>query len=222
MGPGSVGTPTPTRPGLGITGDARRLGDFDVGPVDLCLTSPPYMNAVDHRQNPLTGYQTLHGNYRLYLDELAQVGPANADTAHWADSKKDMALRILSSQTVLMAQVDPDDDEIERFVVRRYAYDPARRERRNMIVAAFDNSLEFEAAIHAAAANLRRRRESGEDVDSREHVSGIVLEPGDHRKQQAGRTIKRGATLDAETWDRLGNDLPSGMGVVRFESDPHA
>jgi len=143
-----------------------------------------------------------------------------------AASKRGMALRILSSQTVLMAQVDPYDDEIERFVVHRYAYDPARRERRNMIVAAFDNSLEFEAAIHAAAANLRRRRESGEDVDSQEHVSGIVLKPGYHRKQQGGRIIKRaierGATLDAETWDRLGNDLPPGMAVVRFESDPHA
>ncbi len=131
---------------------------------------------------------------------------------------------MLSSQTVLMAQVDPDDDEIERFVVRRYAYDPARRERRNMIVAAFDNSLEFEAAIHAAAANLRRRRESGEDVDSRERVSGVVLRPGDHRKQQGGRNIKRaikrGATLDAATWDRLGNDLPPGMGVVQLRVRP--
>jgi len=36
-----------------------------------------------------------------------------------------MALQMFSSKTVLMAQVDPDDDEIERFVVRRYAYDPA-------------------------------------------------------------------------------------------------
>jgi len=145
---------------------------------------------------------------------------------YFAASKKGMALRVVSSQTVLMAQVDPYDDEIERFVVHRYAYDPARRERRNMIVAAFDNSLEFEAAIHAAAANLRRRRGSGEDVDSREHVSGVVLRPGDHRQQQVGRiikrAIKRGATLDAGTWDRLADDLPPGMAVVRFESDPHA
>jgi DNA modification methylase len=56
-----------------ITGDARRLADFDIGPVDLCLTSPPYMNSVDHRQNPLTGYQTLDANYWLYLEELAEV-----------------------------------------------------------------------------------------------------------------------------------------------------
>ncbi len=56
-----------------LTGDARRLVDFDIGPVDLCLTSPPYMNAVDHPQNPLTGYQTLDGNYGVYLGELAAV-----------------------------------------------------------------------------------------------------------------------------------------------------
>ncbi len=94
-----------------------------------------------------------------------------------------------------------------------------------MIVAAFDNSLEFEAAIDAAAVDLRRRRESGEAVDTREDVSGIVLEPGYRRKQQGGRIIKRaierGATLDAETWDRLANDLPPGMAVMRFESAPH-
>ena len=56
-----------------ITGDARRLADYSIGPVDLCMTSPPYMSAVDHPQNPLTGYQTLDGDYQLHLDELAKV-----------------------------------------------------------------------------------------------------------------------------------------------------
>jgi len=106
--------------------------------------------------------------------------------------------------------------------VRRYAYDPARRERRHIVAAAFDNSLEFEAAIDAVAANLRRRRESGEDVDPREHVSGTVLEPGYHRKQQGGRIIKhaieRGASLDAETWDRLANG-PSSSPAERWSCD---
>jgi len=63
-----------------ITGDARQLADFDIGPVDLCMTSPPYMNAVDHPQNPLTGYQTLDGDYRLYLTELAEVFRAVGQT----------------------------------------------------------------------------------------------------------------------------------------------
>jgi len=56
-----------------IEGDARRLDEFGIGPVDLCLTSPPYMNAVDHPQNPLTGYTTLDGDYPTYLAELTGV-----------------------------------------------------------------------------------------------------------------------------------------------------
>lgn len=31
------------------------------------------MNAVDHPQNPLTGYRTLDGDYQTYLDELLHV-----------------------------------------------------------------------------------------------------------------------------------------------------
>ncbi|MBJ7610555.1 MAG: hypothetical protein JF887_14190 [Candidatus Dormibacteraeota bacterium] len=42
-----------------------------------------------------------------------------------------------------MATVDPDDDDIERYVVRRYAHDFRRHERRHQIVAAFDNKREF-------------------------------------------------------------------------------
>lgn len=133
---------------------------------------------------------------------------------------------MLHVQTVLMAHVDPNDDAVTRFVVRRYAYDPSRRERRHITVAAFDNPLEYQAAIDAAAAVLQRRRDSGEHVDAREHVSGVVLEPEHHRKQQGGRTIKRaidhGVTLDGEIWDRLANDLPPGMVVIRSESAPDA
>ena len=56
-----------------IEGDARRLGRYGVGPVDLCFTSPPYMNAVDHPENPLTAYTTADGDYQTYLAELGQV-----------------------------------------------------------------------------------------------------------------------------------------------------
>ena len=45
-----------------VEGDARCLTDLLVGvldrPVDLVLTSPPYMTAVGHPENPLTGYAT--------------------------------------------------------------------------------------------------------------------------------------------------------------------
>lgn len=56
-----------------VEGDARRLAEYGIGPVDLCLTSPPYMNAADHPQNPLTGYTTLDGDYGTYLGELGGV-----------------------------------------------------------------------------------------------------------------------------------------------------
>ena len=127
------------------------------------------------------------------------------------------------AETGPMAQVDPDDDGIERFVVHRYAYDPERRQRRHIVVVAFDNPLEFETAINAIAADLRRRRGAGEDVDPGEHIGGTVLEPGHHRKQQGGRMIRHaiehGVSLDAATWDRLASDLPSGTVVMRFESN---
>jgi DNA modification methylase len=56
-----------------ITGDARQLGSLVGGPVDLCLTSPPYMTANGHPQNPLTGYTTADGDYHTYLAELTAV-----------------------------------------------------------------------------------------------------------------------------------------------------
>src|SRR5688572_3790404 len=56
-----------------VMGDARRLRGLGLPDIDFCMTSPPYMNKVDHPQNPLTGYQTLDGNYERYIDELVGV-----------------------------------------------------------------------------------------------------------------------------------------------------
>lgn len=56
-----------------VEGDARRLGKLDIGPVDLCLTSPPYMAEGEHPWNPLTGYETLDADYDRYLMELGEV-----------------------------------------------------------------------------------------------------------------------------------------------------
>jgi DNA modification methylase len=56
-----------------VTGDARRLAELVSGPVDLCLTSPPYMTASGHPENPLTGYATTDADYDTYLDELTAV-----------------------------------------------------------------------------------------------------------------------------------------------------
>ena len=56
-----------------ILGDARELSRHVDGPVDLVLTSPPYMAGVNHPQNPLTGYATDDGDYAAYLGELRAI-----------------------------------------------------------------------------------------------------------------------------------------------------
>lgn len=56
-----------------LQADARDLDNLHLGQIDLCFTSPPYMNAIDHPQNPLTAYSTLDGNYNTYLTELTGV-----------------------------------------------------------------------------------------------------------------------------------------------------
>jgi|tagenome__1003787_1003787.scaffolds.fasta_scaffold20852485_2 DNA modification methylase len=56
-----------------VHGDARRLTALVDGPVDLVLTSPPYMSTVRHPENPLTGYATDDGDYDTYLAELGDV-----------------------------------------------------------------------------------------------------------------------------------------------------
>lgn len=56
-----------------IEGDARGLHQLVTGPVDLCLTSPPYMTANEHPYNPLTAYERLEGDYPGYLREMTTI-----------------------------------------------------------------------------------------------------------------------------------------------------
>jgi len=119
-----------------------------------------------------------------------------------------------------VARVDPADDSIERFIVRHYRYDPQRRERRHVVVAVFDNEPEFRACMVSVQAEITRRREAGEPVDPREHVSGIVHEPGYLRRAANGhlvvRAIRHGV---AGRWiEEL--ELPSNMSVVRAGRPP--
>ena len=60
-----------------------------------------------------------------------------------------------------MAQVDPDEDDINRWVVRRYVYDPRRHERRHQVVAAFDNERQFMVLLDQFRERLRQRRDAG-------------------------------------------------------------
>jgi DNA modification methylase len=56
-----------------ILGDARSLSALVNEPIDLVLTSPPYMAGHDHPENPLAGYATTDGVYAVYLEELSAI-----------------------------------------------------------------------------------------------------------------------------------------------------
>jgi hypothetical protein len=114
-----------------------------------------------------------------------------------------------------VATVDPADDSIQRYVVRHYAHDPERHERRHQVVAALDNEGEFLRLLQWFNAQLERRRGAGDDIDLSEHYSGVMLEPGYRRRQQDGRVLKRlvrrKAAISADLLKRL--ELPRGMYV---------
>lgn len=74
-------------------------------------------------------------------------------------------------------RVDADDDSIRRYIVRLYAIDNTRRERRHQVVAAFDNEAEAMACFGRTHFDLLERSQSGR-IDPREHVTIIVKEPG--------------------------------------------
>jgi DNA modification methylase len=56
-----------------LAGDSRRIHSLALPPVDLVVTSPPFMTLTDHPQNPLSGYQTLDGDYSAYIRELVEI-----------------------------------------------------------------------------------------------------------------------------------------------------
>lgn len=58
---------------LVLQGDARNLTELVDPPFDLVLTSPPYMTARDHPEDPLAGYTGIEGDYLRYLDGLRDV-----------------------------------------------------------------------------------------------------------------------------------------------------
>ena len=119
-----------------------------------------------------------------------------------------------------MARVDPGDDSIERFIVRHYRYDPQRRERRHVVVAAFDNEREFRACMEDVQAEITRRRDASEPVDPGEHASGIVHEPGYLRRAANGHLVTRAIRHGASGLWIEELELPANMGVVRTGRPP--
>lgn len=122
-----------------------------------------------------------------------------------------------------MGKVDVDDDRILRFVVRHYRYDPARRERRHVVVAAFDNRREFSACLASVDAEIRKRRAAGEKVDAIEHASGIVREPGADRLAANGHMLRRAMEHGVDPSPSLDEmELPRNMALLSSGVDSRA
>jgi hypothetical protein len=121
-----------------------------------------------------------------------------------------------------MAQVDPEDDSIRRFIVRHYRYDPQRRERRHVVVAAFDNEAEYETRLQEEAAEIRRRRDDGENLDRAEHASGSIYEPGYLRRSANGHLLSRAIRHGVAPPDLERLELPSNMSYVTAVRDESA
>jgi DNA modification methylase len=58
---------------LVVRGDARDLHRLVEPPFDLVLTSPPYMTATDHPEDPLAAYTGTGADYERYLGGLREV-----------------------------------------------------------------------------------------------------------------------------------------------------
>lgn len=118
-----------------------------------------------------------------------------------------------------MSRVDVGDDSIRRFVVYHYRYDPERHERRHVLVAAFDNELEFEASMGSIRADIERRQAAGEPVDRNEHPNGRIYEPGQLRRAATGHLVRRMMEhgVDPRRWIQE-QDLPHNMALFSGSS----
>jgi hypothetical protein len=138
------------------------------------------------------------------------MGPAPAgffagDDARWRD------------YCLAVPRVNPQDDNVDRFIVHHYRYDPQRRERRHVVVAAFDNEQEYRACMDRVQDEIKARRERGEPVDPGEHTSGSVHEPGYLRRAANGHLLSR-AIRHGATGSWIGElELPTNMSVIRAE-----
>jgi hypothetical protein len=120
-----------------------------------------------------------------------------------------------------VGRVEPEDDSIRRFIVHHYRYDPARRERRHVVVAAFDNQRDFLACVERVRAEIAQRREREQRVDPREHASGVVHEPGHLRRAANGHLLRRAIKHGVAGLPFEELELPSNMAAFRADRAPN-
>ncbi len=121
-----------------------------------------------------------------------------------------------------MGQVDPDDDTIWRWVLHHYRFDDARNERRNVVVAAYDNEREFNAEFERYVEQIQGEIKAG-TRSSRENVSGVALKPGYREEHARGHSVRRAMEHGVDPSPLLDDGpLPSNMALLRMEPEPEA
>ncbi|CAN2171721.1 hypothetical protein MCEMKE14_00073 [Candidatus Nanopelagicaceae bacterium] len=76
-----------------------------------------------------------------------------------------------------MAQIDPFDDSVLRYVIRRHQYDTETKHFRWIYEVAFDNKREYEKKFEKAFNELEARRLKG-DAHFKEQLAGEELKIG--------------------------------------------
>ena len=121
-----------------------------------------------------------------------------------------------------MGQVDVDDDTICRWVIRHYRFDSARSERRDVVVAAYDDEAEYERELDVVSSRIRAEVLAG-TRSSREHVSGTVVHPGYQAAQARGHAVRRAVNHGADPRPLLSDGpLPTNMAVFGVDDDGDA
>ena len=115
-----------------------------------------------------------------------------------------------------MAEINRKDDTVWRWVIHRYQFDPSRRERRNVVVATYDNEREFQTEFDRHAQILRNDIAAGAR-SSRENLGGVVLEPGYLAASARGHNVRRAIEHGVSPGRLLATEpLPQNIAVLTF------
>lgn len=118
-----------------------------------------------------------------------------------------------------MVPVDPEDDSIDRWVISHYRFDPVRRQRRHVAVAAFDDEAEFTADLARRSTELTAQIAAG-TASAGEHLTGMRREAGSRAAAARGHRMRR-AFEHGVSAERLVAEgpLPPNMSFLTLSDD---